>query len=353
MAITRVDVPGRVFVKAVLTVLLTLVLIGFFEQIATVVVMFALALIITAVLDPVVAFLERHHVPRGPASMLSLAGLVLLVVGLLVLVVPPVVTQGIALAENLPNILNSIRRAVVDYPAVYNAIERQAVTIQRNPGAFFSGFLRAGVNVVTGIATALLILTLALYILIDKQRLLDALMRHTPVRYHDRLGRTLAECSTVVRAYFAGQGIVSLLFAIYAFIVLMILGVPFAIVLTAFAFVLDAIPNIGLAVATIIAAITALATTSPTAAIIIVIAFQGYNLIENNLISPRILGNKLKIPPVLTLLAILVGGQVLGVIGVFLAIPLAGMLPVIDRIWVIPDEPEPESEPEALPRAAD
>lgn len=337
------------FVKATVTILLTLFLIGFFEQIARVGVMLALALIVTAVLDPAVGWLQRHHIPRGLASMFALLFTILLVLALLVLVVPPIVTQGIALAQDLPNILERLRRAVVDYPSVYAAIERQTTTLQRDPSRFFTGFLRVGVSVLAAIVSAVLILTLALYLLIDKTRLLKVVLNHTPVHYRARLSQTLAECASVVRAYFTGQAIVSSLFAIYAFIVLMVVGVPFALVLTAFAFVLDGIPNIGNAVATVITAVFALATTSMSAALIVVIAYLAYNLVENNFISPRILGNRLNISPVLTLIAILIGGQVLGVIGVILAIPLAGMLPVIDRIWFT----GVQSAPEVLPQAAD
>lgn len=346
---TRVDVPARVFVKVVVTILLTLFLIGFFEQITRVVVMLALALIITAVLDPAVGWLQRHHIPRGLASALALLCMVILVLALLVLVVPPVITQGIALAQDLPNILERLRRALVDYPSIYAAIERHTTALQRDPSRFFTGFFRFGVSVLAAIVTGILILTLALYCLVDKTRLLNAVLRHTPVHYRSRVSQTIRECASVIRAYFAGQAIVSTLCAIYVFIVLTILGVPFAIVLTAFAFVLDGIPNIGSTVSTVITGITALATTSPTAAIVVVIAYQAYNLVENNFISPRILGNRLNIPAVLTLTAILIGGQVLGVIGVVLAIPLAGMLPVFDRIWFPASQPVPE----VLPQAAD
>src|SRR5690606_31252261 len=99
------------------------------------------------------------------------------------------------------------------------------------------------------------------------------------------------------------------------------------------AFALDAIPNIGATLAVIIPALVAFASGGIVDALIVVGVVMVYQQIENNLISPRLLGKRLEIRPVLTLVAILVGGAVLGVIGVIIAIPLAGTLPVLDRIW--------------------
>jgi len=352
MAQTSVDIPGRVFVKAVLAILITLLLVGFFRQIATVIVMLALALIIAAVLDPLVGWLSRHHVSRGIASLLSLLLLLLVVGGLLAAVLPTLITEGVNFAQDLPNLLPRLERALSPYPAVYNAIARALARVQQDPARFFSGFLRVGVNVISGLLTAFFVLTLALYFLIDKQRILNTVLRLTPAAYRDRLHRTMAECGDVVRAYFAGQAIVSSLFAVFTLIVLIVLGVPYAVIIAAFAFFLDAIPNIGATLATVVTALVALLTNTLTDALIIVALFQGYQLLENNFISPRILGGRLNISPVLTLTAIIIGGQLLGIIGVILAIPLAGMLPVIDRIWITEGQaPTPGAEP--LPKAAD
>jgi len=336
MPTTTVDVPGRVFAKAVATILITLLLIGFFRQIATVVVMLALASIIAAVLEPVVGWLTRHRLSRGLASLAALFLLLLILGGLLAIVLPPIITQAVELVNNLPNQLPKLQRALARYPSAYNAIAREIQSVRQDPGDFFAGFLRAGFNVLSAIVSGLLVLTLALYLLIDKRRVIDSILQHTPSTYRDRVDRTITECGAVARAYFTGQVIVSALFSCFALIVLIVLGVPYALVVAAFSFVLDAIPNIGATLATVLTVLVALIAESATDALIIAVLFLSYQLVENNYISPRIIGGKLNISPVLTLTAIIIGGQVLGVVGVILAIPIAGMLPVIDRIWFRP-----------------
>jgi len=338
MPATSVDISGRVFAKAVAAILITMLLIGFFRQVATVVVMLAVASIIAAVLEPLVAWLTRHRLSRGLASFAALLILLVVLGGLLALILPPLITQAVEFADNLPNLLPRLQRTLAPYPAVYNAIAREVEAVRQDPADFFAGFLRASFSVLSAIVSAFLVLTLALYLLVDKQRVIGSILRHTPESYRERVRRTIIECGAVVRAYFMGQVIVSTIFSVFTVIVLIVLGVPYPLIVAAFAFLLDAIPNIGATLATVLTVLVALIAKSVTDALIIAGLFLVYQLVENNYISPRILGGKLNIPPVLTLTAIIIGGQVLGVIGVIIAIPIAGMLPVLDRIWFTPSE---------------
>src|SRR5690606_4830141 len=133
-----------------------------------------------------------------------------------------------------------------------------------------------------------------------------------------------------------------------------VLGVPYAAVFAALALLLAAIPHIGATLANVIPAPDALATRGVTIALVVVAAVLVYQQIENNVIHPRVLSGRLKVPPVLTLIAILVGGKLLGVLGVILAIPHAGMLPVLERIWISRDDgTEPTAQGEQRPPGQD
>ncbi len=344
--------PWRVFAKAVVTVLATIAIVRFLEQITVVGVMLTLSLFLTAVLSPLTAWLERRGLGRGVASMLAVAAAVLLILGLLALVIPPLVLQAIEFANDLPSRLARLEQGLTRFPGVWEALERRAQVISRDPIDFFTGFLRFGANAVSAIFSAVLIATLALYLLIDHVRIRSAIIRHVSPVYRERVDRTIDETARAVRAYFTGQAIVSGIFAVLTFVLLTILGVPYATVLAAFAFVLDAIPNIGATIAIVLPALIAFSSEGITDALIIVATFMIYQQIENNVISPRILGGKLDIPPILTLLAILVGGALLGVLGIIIAIPLAGTLPVIDRLWITGEDGEVGAD-ESIDQAVD
>lgn len=330
---TRIEVPGHFFVQVVLTVLITVGLLRFFVQVLSICILVGLALILAAVLAPVVAWLQRHRVGRGLASLIAIGLVVLLVLAVLGMVVPPLVIEGIEFANNLPGLIDHWQNVLQRYPDVFQSLERLANKLREDPGAIFTGFLRFGVGAATALFSAVLVLTLTLYFLMDQERIRDAILRQVPQKYRARADETLSAVAVVVRAYFTGQAIVSAIYSIFTFLLLTVLGVPYAAILAAIAFFLDAIPNIGSLIATVLPSLIAL-TQSLTTAIIVAAALILYNQVENNLISPRILGDRLKVPPVLTMIAILVGGALFGILGIILAIPLAGAIPVIERIWL-------------------
>src|SRR5690606_1617199 len=214
-----------------------------------------------------------------------------------------------------------------------------------NPAELLSGALEFGFGVASVIFAGVLLLTLALYFLIDGDRVRTAVLRLTPREYRARVEASMDGTAEVIRAYFIGQTIVSSIFAVFTFLLLTVLDVPYAAVFAALAFFLDAIPNIGATLANVIPATVALATRGLTIALVVVGAVLVYQQIENNIIQPRVLSGRLKVPPVLTLIAILVGGKLLGVLGVILAIPVAGMLPVLERIWITQGEGEANAAP--------
>jgi len=325
----------------VLAALATVVLVRFAGQVLSAGVLIVLSLMLAAALQPIVAWLERHRIGRGLASLIGVALVALIGLGLLALVVPVLVVQAVDLVQSLPDVVDHLRSRLEDYPAVFDALETRAVELGGDPMALFTGVFRFGLNAVTLLFGIVLLLTITLYFLVDRDRIRAAVLRHVPDTYRGRVELTLSETARVVRAYFIGQVIISSIFAVFTFVLLTVLGVPYATVFAALAFFLDAIPNIGSFLATILPGLVAL-TQSVTTAVIVVAAILIYNQIEINLIQPRVLGGRLDIPPVLTIIAILVGGRLFGITGIIIAIPIAGVLPVIDRIWITGEMTAPQ-----------
>lgn len=328
----RTLLTGRTFVRAVIAFLVAYALLHFFTQVLGALVLIALSLILAAVLVPLVAWLERHRVPRGLAALIGIAVVVIIILALLGLVIPPLVIQGIQLANTLPELLDLWRHTLERYPEVLSSLEGIVNRVREDPGAVFTGILRFGVGAATTVFGGILLLTLTLYFLIDRTRVHGAVIRQVPAAYRERAELTLRGVASMCRAYFVGQLVLSALFAIVTFILLTVLGAPFAAIIAALAFFLDAIPNIGSLVAIILAFLLAL-TQSLTAAIIAAVVLIAYNQVENYLLSPKILSGRLKVPPVLTMIAILLGGELFGILGIIIAIPLAGAVPVVERIW--------------------
>jgi predicted PurR-regulated permease PerM len=210
--------------------------------------------------------------------------------------------------------------------------------LRNHPDSVLKRIFRMSVGAISIGVAGVLVLTLALYFLIDGARVRAAVLRLTPVAYRTRVDQTLTGTADVVRHYLIGRTIVSALFATFMFVLLTLLGVPYATVFAVMAFFFDSIPQVGATLATVFPFLVAL-SRSMTSALIVVVAVLIFQQVENSFISPRVLSGKLKIPPLITLIAVLAGAKLFGIIGALLAIPLAGMLPVLERVWIAPARP--------------
>lgn len=136
-----------------------------------------------------------------------------------------------------------------------------------------------------------------------------------------------------------GQVMTSLAFGLFAFVLLFALDVPEPLLLAVLAAVLDAVPIVGVPLATIPAVLLAL-TVSWQTAVFVLIAYTIYQQVENYVLVPRIYGNTLQVSSLSILVGVLIGGQLLGIIGVILALPITAAIPVFERVW---NEPLPEN----------
>jgi predicted PurR-regulated permease PerM len=199
------------------------------------------------------------------------------------------------------------------------------------------GVLSQGIDLLSGVVNIVVVLIIAVYILADQGRSLDGIYHWMPPRQARKLQRTIPAVANVVNGYVTGQAINSTLFGLFALILLTALDVPSAGVLALIAAIGDAIPQVGVTLATIPAVLLA-ATQSLQTALIVLAAFAIYQVVENYVTSPRIFSQTLNLRPLVTLIAILIGGKLLGIIGVLLALPVAAAIPTVMEIW-LKDEP--------------
>lgn len=310
-----------------------------------------IALILAGTFSPVVAWLERRRVPRALGLGLILLGLVGTVVGLVALIVPALVGQITDAAENAPE----LRRQLADFMAGIPLLDARAQQIRdTEPSSFLAtigerGLGYAGVAV-QALTYGLITVVLAFYLLADHERVQGFLFALLPRNYHLRTARILLDMETIVGGYVRGQALTSFLIGTFTFITLTIAGVPNAFALAVFAAAADLVPLVGAIIAVILPTLASLAQ-GPTIALGVFAALFVYNQIENHIIIPRVYGKTMRLSPVAVLVALLIGGQLLGLIGALLALPLAAGLRVLVedlRIDLPGEQPGEETE-----RAAD
>jgi predicted PurR-regulated permease PerM len=295
-------------------------------HLAPILLVLVVALLIVGTLSPVVSWLEARGFRRS-LGIACVFGMVTLVCVLIVTVtIPSILSQAVALLEREP----VFRAGLADRMAQFHVTAPFAEWLRtirydalgRNLGAeAFTYSLRVFKVTAYGLSA----IFLALYIMIDRDRLRGGLFALIPRSQHMLLSRIMLNLETIVGAYIRGQLITCFLIGAFTFILLRACSVENAMALAVFAAVADVLPYIG-AFLSIGPAVIAALGHSPATAVIVLLAMLAYEEFESRVLVPRIYGRALRLPSSVVLFALMVGGSLMGLIGALLALPFAAMI---------------------------
>lgn len=328
---------GFVGAIGVLTALLLWHTLG---RLTTVLTLVVVAFFLALTLNPLVEFLTRHGLRRGGAVALVFAGVVAVFTLLGLVVVPPVITQGTDLAQKAPDYLDQIlgSRFIKDLDQHYDVVDKIQTEFNKRltDGNFisqvFGGVLGVGVAVIGGIFQAFTVLVLTLFLLASFPRVKQGAYAIVPASRRPRVISLSEEIMRRTGSYAIGQVAVATINAVCSWIMMMIVGIPYAAVLAVAVGFLGLIPMVG---ATIGAAVVCLVAVfdEPKKAIIALIYYVVYQQLENYVVAPRIMQRTVSVPGAVTVVAALAGGTLLGVLGALLAIPVAaGLLLLYEEV---------------------
>jgi predicted PurR-regulated permease PerM len=311
-------------------------------QLTQVITLLVVALFISLALNPLVEAMVQREIRRPLAVATVFVGLVAVFVSLGLIVVPPVVQQGSLLAESAPSYLDSLlnNRLVRDLDTHYQVAERLQAELQSRvtDGKFMSGIaggvLGAGKAVLSGFFSFFTVLVLTLYFLSSLPKVKQAAYGVVPASRRPRVISLSEEIMRRVGSYAIGQVAVAAINATASFIMMSIVGIPYAAVLAVAVGFLGLLPMIG---ATLGAALvcTVAVFDEPRKAVIALIYYVVYQQIENYVVAPRIMQRTVSVPGAVTVVAALAGGALLGMLGALLAIPVAaGLLLLYEEVLV-------------------
>jgi predicted PurR-regulated permease PerM len=300
--------------------------------------------------SPVVDWLERRRIPRGVALALILLLLLAGVAGIGFLVIPSLLGQVISAVRDAPQTQARIADFLATAP---DPLHHYAATVRDfNPERYLdpvgSYAVAYAPKVVEIVAYGVTTVVLAFYLIADRERVLGSTYALLPRRYHVRTARVLLDMEQVVGGYVRGQALTSLSIGVFVFVLLSALGVPNALALAIFAALTDLVPFIGGILAAVPAILTAL-TVSPTTAVIVWLGIFIYQQFEDRILIPRIYGHTLRLSPVAVLIALLIGGTLMGIVGALLALPIAAGIRVLIqdlRVELPGDQPGEEAQRE-------
>jgi len=349
--ITQIELPARTIVR----VAAVFVLLWLLHQLWHILLLGMIALMLTAALDPPVRRLQARGIGRSWSVAIIMTTVVVGLLGTVLIILSPVITEGQAFLKALPEQVDRLQGVLKDNPQLYDRLRSAAENATGGGSAAVTGNVKqVTFSIINLITDTLVVLTFTIYFLLDGKRIYRWTVRYVPSRHRRKFDRTIPEVSRVVSGYVSGQLLTSLAFGIFSFAVLTAVGVPQPLFLALLAAVGDAIPIVGVTAVTIPTVLLAL-TISPSAAIIVLLAYLIYQQIENYFIVPRIYQSTLQISSFAVLLAVLVGSALLGIVGALLALPIAAAIPVVEDIW-LEDSPLrsniPPPPPEPLEEAA-
>jgi predicted PurR-regulated permease PerM len=312
------------------------------------------SLLLALALNPAVDALQRRGVKRrGAAAAIVYLLVTAFIAGVGALIIPTLVQQVSDFVQAVPHYVQELtkgRGPLGFLETKYHVVERVQKAVDGNGGgaASIAGGASAALDVtrsvVTFVAAVVTITFLTLFMLLEGP---DWVARGIALLPEDRRPRWRAICDDIYRMvgrYVTGNLLISLIAGTATTIVLLVLGVPYALALGLLVAILDLIPLAGATLGAIVVTLVAL-TDSLTAGLVVLGFTIVYQQLENHLIQPLVYGRTIALSPLAILVSVLIGAEVAGVIGALTAIPIGGTIQILFAHWHgSKDEGQPDSE---------
>jgi predicted PurR-regulated permease PerM len=341
-------VPERLVrfpVRTILIVLATVIAVAIALEVVWiarhVIVWILISLFLALAMNPAVEFFQRHGVRRrGLAAGLTYVLVLAAIAGIGALFVPTLVSQVSDFVGKVPDYVRDISHGkgrLGFLQTKYHIAERIRDAIHNGGAQRVLGLSGTAVSVTKSVITIVVgtitIAFLTFFMLLEGPKWVERALGLLPEDSRPRWHRVANDIYRTVGGYVTGNLLISLIAGGSSTIVLLILGVPFAVALGLIVAILDLIPLAGATIAAVIISSVAF-LHSIVAGIIVIVFFVTYQQVENHLLQPIVYGRTVQLSPLVVLIAVLIGAELAGVLGALGAIPVAGALQVLLVDWL-------------------
>ena len=365
---------ARTVAIALLTAVVVLGALFLLWQVRTFIGWFVIALFLAAVLNPAVNWLERRHrlIKRPLAIALTYLGLVVALLFVVGIFLPVLVDQINGLAQFITTVANA-PEGPTEYlkglakenglGGLFERFSNQLSELRKQLGDLirnlFSASGQIAVSVAGLVAALATVLTLTFFLLLGSERYVNAGVGLFPEAHQPLVRRLLTQSAGAISGYITGNLAISVICGVTTFVVLLILGMPYAAPLALLVAVLDLIPLVGATLGGALLVVVGL-FVEPWKAVVLLIFVLVYQQVESNFLQPIVYSKAVQLNGLVILIALLVGGQLLGIPGALLAIPVAEIIRIVvtellayRRTGQEADEPDVASSPPAPSEVAD
>ncbi len=315
----KVDISFLTVIKVILVAVLFVLL----YWTRAVLLMIFISLILAAAFQPVVRSWSKK-VGKTIAVLFLLAIFLVLISGFVSMVVPLLVAQTKQLIADLPAYINRFQAFRAHTPSVQHWLDSASNSLSNSLG----NVVNLTVSFVGGVISFFTIIILTLYFLLDEKSFSNLRQNVADEEKVDGLITIIKKVSVKLGNWLRGQLLLCLIMGALIYIALSIVGVPYALTIAAISGVLEIVPIVGPFISGLIAALIAY-SVSPISSIIVVLIYLTLSQIEANFLVPKIMQKAIGLPPAIIIVGILIFGNLLGLIGALLAVPIMGIIYVL------------------------
>jgi predicted PurR-regulated permease PerM len=333
------------FAPILTATVLTVLLLWMFGHVAHVLILLFLGILISLYLRALAGWIERRlRVPERLAYIASIFITLGVLVGLFWILVPPVIEQTQQLFKVLPDYITSweagIERSIARFPAlreVWQPGEHRILhAVYDQITGTFSNVVPRVFSIVEGAISVFSVAVMGIYLSLHPALYREWVIALFPPIHRDLVRDVLGDLGDSLRAYIVGQLLAMFFLGALTAIGLTVLKVPYALTFGVFTGLVAIVPFFGTLVSTTLPALFVLnSPNGTTRAVLVVLLGVVVHLIEGNIVAPLVMSKKVDLPPVLTIMSVLIMGQLLGGLGLVVAVPtLAAIMVIVRRILI-------------------
>ncbi|OGL88421.1 hypothetical protein A3H75_03285 [Candidatus Uhrbacteria bacterium RIFCSPLOWO2_02_FULL_51_9] len=321
--------------KTIVKVVVTGLLLWVLYIIRDILLLFFVALILSSLIDPWATWCQRKHIPRAVAVLVIYVLLIGAVSTAVVLLAPTIVNESQNLVKNLSASWEEIAsrggnldQFSTDFDILSN-IQRNLLPSGETIGKTLGSIVATVSGIFGGIFSLVLVLVFTFYLVVEEDAAARWVKLVVPDEYQPFVNQLFIKMKRKLGLWLRGQLLLSLFIGVLVYLGLTVLGVDYALVIALVAAILELVPYVGPVLSAVPAIFLAFTQTgSFTLPLIVALMFWIIQVVENNLLVPRVMQKAVGINPIVSILSILIGAKLAGVVGVLIAIPLVTVLSV-------------------------
>jgi predicted PurR-regulated permease PerM len=328
MEISKRPININISTITILKIILILLALYFLYLVREIVVILFVALILASALDPLVDWMQKRKLPRSLGIILIYFILFILIGSAFYLVIPPIVKQINELSISFPYYLEKVVSgfsALKDYAVQHDFltnIQKGLGSIGANLEGAAGGVFSTVSGIFGNILSFFLILVITFYMVVEENAMKKIVWSVAPGEYQPYIMQLVNRMQAKIGLWIRGQLILSLIIFFLTFIGLFILGVNYALILALIAGLTEFVPYLGPTIAAIPAIFLAF-TQSPMLALFVLALYYIIQMVENHIIVPKLMQKVVGLNPIISIIVLLVGFKIAGILGAILAIPVA------------------------------